>query len=527
MTIPGPPPTSSALTGPAQALLDAVSAISSDLDLSSVLTRIVTAATQLTDAEYGALGVLGSDGRLVEFLTTGIDEATRALIGDLPTGDGILGVIITEPEGLRLVDLAAHPRSVGFPANHPPMNSFLGMPVRIRGTVFGNLYLTEKRGGLPFTEQDEQLVEALAGTAGLVIDNARTYGLSERRRRWLEATAEIGVDTPADRCRAKTRSDKIVQTARAVSGARAAVLLATDAAAGDAVAADPDDLDLVRELVDRVRGAGARRVRAPAPAERSATSTRWSIPVRAHLAPVVALAALFDKSSPLNDASERELLAIFADQAALALDRGQAVTDRQELALISDRERIARDLHDVVIQQLFAAGLQLQGVASMVSNPEVARRIDETVASLDDTIKAIRGTIFELHNKQRSSLRSEIRALMRDYVPVLGFSPTVRTSGPIDTVVPGHVHDQVLAVLREAISNVARHALAESAEVEVFVSAHELVLRVADDGIGMPSDPHESGLRNARRRAADLGGVLEVLPGSGRGTTLVWRVPLD
>ena len=171
-----------------------MSAIASDLDLTSVLTRIVTAATQLTDAQYGALGVLGSDGRLVEFLTTGIDEATRALIGDLPTGDGILGVIITEPEGLRLVDLAAHPRSVGFPANHPPMNTFLGMPVRIRGTVFGNLYLTEKRGGLPFTEQDEQLTEALARTAGLVIDNARTYGLSERRRRWLEATAEIGVD---------------------------------------------------------------------------------------------------------------------------------------------------------------------------------------------------------------------------------------------------------------------------------------------------------------------------------------------
>jgi signal transduction histidine kinase len=525
VTSPGSTPTNPALTGPAQALLDAVSAIASDLDLASVLTRIVTAATELTDAEYGALGVLGSDGRLVEFLTTGIDEATRALIGDLPTGDGILGVIITEPEGLRLVDLAAHARSVGFPANHPPMNSFLGMPVRIRGTVFGNLYLTEKRGGLPFTEQDEQLVEALAGTAGLVIDNARTYGLSERRRRWLEATAEIGVDLQPP-VHSENALGKIVHTARAVSGARAAVLLASDAAAGDAVASDPADNDLVRELVDRVRDL---ELNASAPPHRLRIGDLDAvvIAVRAHLAPVVALAALFDKSSPLNDASERELLATFADQAALALDRGQAVADRQELALISDRERIARDLHDVVIQQLFAAGLQLQGVASMVSNPEAARRIDESVASLDGTIKAIRGTIFELHNKQRSSLRSEVRALMRDYVTVLGFSPTVRTSGPVDTAVPGHVHDQVLAVLREAISNVARHALAESAEVELFVSAHELVLRVADDGIGMPADPLESGLRNARRRAADLGGALEVLPGSGRGTTLVWRVPLD
>jgi signal transduction histidine kinase len=391
--------------------------------------------------------------------------------------------------------------------------------------VFGNLYLTEKRGGLPFTEQDEQLVEALAGTAGLVIDNARTYGLSERRRRWLEATAEIGIDLQPP-VHGENALGKIVHTALAVSGARAAVLLSTDAAAGDAVAADPADDDLVRELVDRVRDL---ELDASAPPHRLRIGDVDAvvIAVRAHLAPVAALAALFDRSSPLNDASERELLATFADQAALALDRGQAVTDRQELALISDRERIARDLHDVVIQQLFAAGLQLQGVASMVSDPEVARRIDETVSSLDDTIKAIRGTIFELQDKDRSSLRSEIRSLVRDYVAVLGFSPTVRISGPIDTVVPSHVHDQVLAVLREAISNVARHACAEHAEVEVLASAHELVLRVVDDGIGMPSDPRESGLRNARRRAADLGGLLEMLPGSVGGTALVWQVPLD
>jgi GAF domain-containing protein len=225
MTTPADPSGHPALTGPAQALLDAVTAISSDLDLASVLTRIVTAATQLTDAQYGALGVLGSDGRLVEFLTTGLDDETRALIGDLPQGDGILGVIISEPEGLRLVDLAAHPRSVGFPPHHPPMTTFLGMPVRIRGTVFGNLYLTEKRGGRQFTAEDEQLVEALARTAGLVIDNARAYGLSERRRRWLEATAEIGVDLQPP-VQLESALGRIVRTARIVSGARATVLLA-------------------------------------------------------------------------------------------------------------------------------------------------------------------------------------------------------------------------------------------------------------------------------------------------------------
>ena len=159
--------------GAAEALLEAVSAISSDLDLRSVLTRIVEAATKLTDARYGALGVIGADGSLVEFVTIGIDEETHRLIGDLPRGRGILGLLIHDPQGIRMAELAAHPASVGFPANHPPMDTFLGVPVRIRGTVFGNLYLTEKHGGAEFTEQDEQLVEALARAAGFVIENAR------------------------------------------------------------------------------------------------------------------------------------------------------------------------------------------------------------------------------------------------------------------------------------------------------------------------------------------------------------------
>jgi signal transduction histidine kinase len=525
VTTPGPASGHPALTGPAQALLDAVTAIASDLDLTSVLTRIVTAATELTDAQYGALGVLGSDGRLVEFLTTGIDDETRALIGELPHGEGILGVIIQDPEGLRLEDLSAHPRSVGFPPNHPPMTTFLGMPVRIRGTVFGNLYLTEKRGGKQFSEEDEQLVEALARTAGLVIDNARAYGLSERRRRWLEASAEIG-DELQPPVHLEGALAKIVHTARDVSGARATVLLSSESPDGDTVSADDGDHQLVRTLSRHVREGVELDGTSPPLLVRVDGHDAVVIPVRAHLAPVSALAALFDRSSPLHEASEREMLATFADQAALSLDRGQAVADRQQLALISDRERIARDLHDVVIQRLFASGLQLQGVAAIAPSPEVARRLDEAVSSLDDTIKAIRGTIFELQDKQQSSLRAEIRNLVREYVPVLGFSPLVRTTGPLDTAVPAAVADQLLPVLREAISNVARHALAQSAEVDVRVSAQELVLTVSDDGTGLPPDRTESGLRNARRRAVDLGGTLELGSGSPRGTTLVWRVPL-
>lgn len=513
------------LPAASQALLDAVTAISSDLDLRSVLTRIVEAATALTDARYGALGVIGADGTLTEFVTTGIDDRLHALIGDLPRGRGILGLLIREPEPIRLADLRDHPASVGFPEHHPPMGTFLGVPVRIRGTVFGNLYLTEKRGGGEFTEQDELLVEALARTAGLVVENARAYGLSERRRQWLEASADVAeaLQPPVQVERGLRR---ITVTARSVSGARAAAVLTADGS-GRTTACDPVDEALVSHALDEV----VAQVAAAGPRPDPATTTTDAgldavvIQLRAHLAPAGLLVALFDPGS--RDAEESELLASFADQAALSLDRAQAVTDREELAVISDRERIARDLHDVVIQRLFATGLQLQGVALLAGkDSDVATRLDAAVGALDDTIAAIRGTIFELQHRQGPSLRAEVRALVREYVPVLGFSPIVRTTGPVDTAVPAHVHQQLLPVLREAISNVARHALAESAEVEVVVTDAEVRLVVSDDGTGVAGDRVESGLRNARRRAADLGGHLEVSGNEPRGTVLTWRVPL-
>ena len=232
------------LDAAAEALLEAVTAISSDLDLRSVLTRIVEAATHLTESQYGALGVIGADGSLVEFVTTGIDAEQHRLIGDLPRGRGILGLLIREPEAIRLSELAAHPASVGFPANHPPMDTFLGVPVRIRGTVFGNLYLTEKRDGAEFSEKDEQLVEALARAAGFVIENARAYGLSERRRQWLEASAQL-TETLQPPIELQQARQAITEMVRSVSGARAAALLSQPDAADEesvlAVSCDPDD----------------------------------------------------------------------------------------------------------------------------------------------------------------------------------------------------------------------------------------------------------------------------------------------
>lgn len=507
----------------ARSLLEAVTAISSDLDLASVLTRIVEAATALTGARYGALGVIGGDGELVEFVTTGLDDRARALIGDLPRGRGILGVIIDDPSGLRLADLKAHPSSVGFPPNHPPMTSFLGMPVRIRGTVFGNLYLTEKSGGGPFTDADERLVEELARTAGFVISNARSFTLSERRRQWLEASAELAelLQPPVD---LGTALPQIVSTARRVSRARAVALWSSIGPEHDTVSVDPDaDPAALADVL-----AAARHEAAPAgPVVSDAAGVPLVVvPLRSHLAPVSALVAVTTPGSGLLDVQERDLLAGFADQVALSLDRTQALADRQEMALVSDRERIARDLHDIVIQRLFATGLQLQGVAAIAHDHAVGARLDRAVADLDDTIKAIRGTIFELHDRRGSSLRADVRSLVKEYVPVLGFTPVVRTSGPVDTVVPAALGSQLLAVLREAISNVARHALADGTEVDVVVTGDLLELRVADDGVGLPDDVSESGLRNVRRRAVDLGGTLEVATSGGRGTVLVWRVPL-
>ncbi len=513
------------LPGAAKALLDAVIAISSDLDLHSVLSRIVVSATELTGAGYGALGIIGDDGELADFITTGIDHHARELIGDLPRGRGILRLLIDEPHALRLDELGAHPASYGFPPHHPTMNTFLGVPVRIRGTVFGNLYLTEKADGLPFTQSDETLVTALASAAGFVIDNARAFGLSERRRQWLEASTELvhTLQPPVDLSDALAL---ITTSARSVSRAQAAAVVQVPEVGAPSVAAvDGPAADQIPTMLDAIAGGvgGARRTGV---VELSVGELRaLVIPMRAHLAAPCVLVALFDRAHRSYEHEERELLLWFADQAALALDRAQAVEDRAELAVISDRDRIARDLHDLVIQRLFATGLQLEGVRSLRDSAEVMGRIDKAVDALDLTITDIRSTIFDLQERRAGSLRAEIRALAQEYVPVLGYTPTVRTVGPIDTVVPDRICDELLPVLREAVSNIARHAHADRAEIEVRADAGEVVLLVTDDGVGLPEQRRESGLRNAHRRAVALGGSLEVTA-LERGTRFTWRAPL-
>ncbi len=512
----------------AQALLDAVMAISSDLDLHSVLDRIVEAACEITGARYGALGVLGHTGGLVDFVTKGIDEEAHRAIGELPRGHGILGLLIDHPQPLRLEHLHDHPKSYGFPPNHPPMDSFLGVPVRIRGTVFGNLYLTEKAGGEAFTEHDEQLVEALAKTAGFVIENARAYAQSERRRQWLEASARI-VEALQPPIRIEDAMRHIAIGARRASGALAVGVVQGAGRPFTVVASDGSESvqvgPLVEALGDQIEHAEVEGAMVVVP--RGAERVVVLVPLRAHVAANGVLLVALEAGRAGLEAEEAELLASFADQASLALDRAQALSDRQELMLVADRDRIARDLHDLVIQRLFATGLQLQGARRIALSNEVKERLDSAVAELDVTIRDIRSTIFELQHSHELSLRADVRGVVKEYVPVLGFAPLVRTTGPLDTAVSRKLGEQLLAVLREALSNIARHSEASAAVVEVSAEAGVLVLEVTDNGKGLPAERHESGLRNVRRRALEHGGDVRLLAEEPHGTRVEWRVPLE
>jgi signal transduction histidine kinase len=512
------------------ALLDAIVAISSDLDLHSVLDRIIVAACQITGAQYGAIGVIGQGGgELVDFVTHGLTHEQQAAIGELPRGHGILGLLIQHPHPLRLKNLHDHPQSYGFPPNHPPMESFLGVPVRIRGTVFGNLYLTEKPGGEEFTDVDEVLVEALASAAGFVIENAQTFARSERRRQWLEATAGVteALQPPVQLDEALRQ---IVVGARRVSGAGVVALLETRERGRGVVAADGPAATRVGQLVERLaddltEAETSKELVLVHAGSRRGVGTTVLVPLRAHLAPAGVLLVALDTRAAL-DPDELDLLSAFADQASLALDRAQALVDREELLLVADRDRIARDLHDLVIQRLFATGLQLQGAIRYAVSEDVKERLQRAVVDLDMTIRDIRSTIFELQHSSAHSLRADVRAVVKEYVPVLGFAPLVRTTGPVDSVVPEPLADQLLAVLREALSNVARHADAEAAVVELDASDGRLVLRVTDNGKGLPAERNESGLRNVRRRATEHGGTVQMLPEEPHGTRVEWVVPL-
>jgi signal transduction histidine kinase len=523
------------------ALLDAVVGVGSDLDLRSTLYRIVLAACRLAGARYGALGVIGPDRRLVEFITDGIDVDVHRQIGDLPIGRGVLGLLIDEPKPIRLRDIAEHPRSFGFPKHHPVMRSFLGVPIRIRDQVYGNLYLTEKRDADEFTEDDEETMTALAVAAGVAIDNARLYAAAGHRQRWLEATAEITnvLLGEVDRTAALRL---VARRAREVSGAETVLVLlhepATDQLRVEVCEPDqPRVPGMQLPVGDTVLG-HALADGETVIVDSLARASDWTVPVStgpALIAPLAAsgtvlglLIAAHAVDGPQFDSAEDiSLMSTFAGQAALALERARAQDERELLVVLADRERIARDLHDVVIQRLFATGLQLQSEARLAGRPEVGKRINTAVDDLDATIRDIRSAIFELRTPVNAALRADIRATVDAAAASLGFRPELRLDGPIDSAVPEDIRPDLLAVLREALSNAVRHARASAVKVRVEAGAGGLRLSVTDDGVGIAEPFDErSGLANMRQRATGHGGTLAVTPGPGGGTRVEWSVPL-
>jgi len=527
-----------------QHLLDAFLTVSTGLDLPSTLRRIVEAACDLVDAQYGALGVLrqGGDG-LAAFIHVGVSEELAARMGHLPEGKGVLGQLISEPYPLRIVDLATHPSSVGFPPHHPPMKSFLGVPVLVRGEVFGNLYMTEKRHG-QFTAEDEAVLTALAGAAGIAIDNAHLYEESEVRRRWLAAIADV---------RALLLEAPSAEAAMALIAARIADLTEADGSwllvgpepgTGAYTIAAQSGEGLPDLTTERLRAAESPLLQAAEETggvvtldlssvayESRTPHVDWgpslAIPLTgAHIERFVIVASRRAGAQPF-DSVVGPLVTAFADQATAALDMAARQRLARQLDVYEDRDRIARDLHDHVIQRVFASGLALQAVLPRVGDPQARERIQTVVGQLDDTVRDIRTTIFDLHGADALDSGGSLRRRVLDIVTesAVGLDPTVRISGAVDSLVTGDLAVDVEAVVREAVSNAARHSGGAHVTLTLDVS-DTVIVEVVDDGRGFDVKAARSGLRNLQQRAEMRGGEASIEPLPEGGTRLRWCAPL-
>jgi signal transduction histidine kinase len=527
-----------------QDLLDAFLSVSAGLDLDTTLRQIVETATGLVDAQYGALGVLAPGGGLGAFITVGIDDDLAAWMGHLPEGKGVLGQLITDPRPLRISDLGAHPSSVGFPANHPPMRSFLGVPVLVRGEVFGNLYITEKRGG-HFTAEDEAVLTALAGAAGIAIDNARLYEQGEVRRRWLSAVADVRSTLLGDRS-PDAALQVVVDRVVALTGAEAAWLLSGPDPPGTyQVQAQSGSLDLVDVTGSRLRmedvpplqavvaaGSVATLDMAGLPSDGLNARVPWGpvigVPLRSTDAQAAVVIAARRGGSRPFDPDLGPLISEFADQVALALDMAARQRIARQLDVYEDRDRIARDLHDHVIQRLFAAGLSLQAAATRVRDEPVRQRLCQVVDQLDETVRDIRTTIFDLHTTDGADHDDSLRRRVLDIVTSAAeptMQPTVRMSGAVDSLVTGSLASDVEAVVREGVTNAARHSGGRHVTVTLDV-ADDVVVEVLDDGTGIADTVARSGLGNLARRAEARGGSASVQRVAEGGTRLRWQAPL-
>ncbi|WP_262412301.1 GAF domain-containing protein [Streptomyces fungicidicus] len=530
--------------------------VGSGTELHQTLAKLCETAAELGGARYAAIGVVAEDGQgLSDFVHHGVDDATARAIGHLPDGHrGLLGALIHDPRPLRLADLATDPRSCGFPPHHPPMRSFLGVPIRVGEEIFGNLYLAEKEGGADFTEEDLQILRVLATEAGIAIGNARLHEASKQRERWIDGSVAVTTSllSGSDADEALT---VVAEQARHLADARAGfVLLPTEEGGMEVVAASsredeprgamglviPADSALVRELL-----AGR-----PVLVDDATSDPRVRTEVGTGFGPSMMLPLVSDDRvlgalvTPRSvgarhfTETERTLATQFATQAALALRMAEAQRDRERLAVLEDRDRIARDLHDLVIQRLFATGMMLETAQRRSDAPGVREKLGKAVDELDVTIQEIRTAIFALQQGPADAptgLRTRVlREINLAAVP-LGFTPAHRFLGPVDTLVGETTGKNLVAALREALSNAFRHSGA--GRIEVVVEAGRALpdgtpgvrLTVADDGVGIAAGGRRSGLRNLGRRAESLGGSSWYGPGIGEGgggTSVVWEAAL-
>lgn len=530
-------------------LIDAMLAVSAGLDLQATLHTIVRTATELVHARYGALGIRGdgSDGRhdIVDFVAVGMDEAEREAIGRTPQGRGVLGVLLDDPAPIRLADIRTHPASAGFPPGHPQMRTFLGVPVRIRDEIYGNLYLAEKSGGVPFSEDDEVLVEALAAAAGIAVDNARLYEHSRTRQSWIEATRDVATemlagDEPArafrliaDRVLGLTAADAVVVAVPAAPGTGSAELVVAETAGDPELTAPIELISLCDNPIgDTYADRNARRLD-DCPSLAMTAGPTMLLPLRTtgniggaagDTAAGVVVVLRHHGGRRFTD-DQLAMAAVFADQATLAWQLANSQRQMRELDVLAERDRIARDLHDHVIQRLFAVGLSLQGAITRAVIPEVRRRLADTVDELQNVIGDIRTTIFDLHGGANGTtrLRQRITEAVNSF-DRSGVRTSVTFIGPLSVVEPV-VADHAEAVVREAVSNAVRHAGAGNVTVTVRVE-DDFSIEVVDDGRGMPNVVTPGGLANLRARAGEVGGEMGICDAPTGGTVLRWTAPL-
>ncbi|MFG1644122.1 GAF domain-containing protein [Amycolatopsis sp. NPDC049252] len=522
-----------ATQGRLRALLRAHAMVASDLSLQVVLQHIVTAARELVESRYAALGVIGEHGLLDEFVHTGMDAELIERIGDLPRGRGILGLLTRRPEPIRLTDLNSHPDAAGFPPNHPPMDSFLGVPVRIRDRIFGNLYLTGSVNG-EFSAEDEQLAVALAATAGVAIDNARRFDESERRRTWLTASTEITQrlfagddDHPLD---------LVLRHAQdGASADFATLVLVTDAGRLEVTAAIGVLAEHVLGTVADLDGSLAGQVvrsGIPRLTDDYSAAGFAELPVRLGSVVVVPLSAgervmgalSVGRLAGRRGFTEADMghLAGFASHAGVAIELQRARADQQAVRIVDEHDRIGSSLNEHVSGKLHAVATGLQGLASASTRPAVRDRLTSYIAVLDDTIGRIQATVYDLDPRSygTENLRERLLTVIDTAGSVLGFDVETSFVGSL-AAVPLSIIDDAVAIVEDALSVITRQADATAVEIQISILSELLTVDVVDNG-GKPAAAATPA--SSRRRCGT--GTLGRSTGTDGSTRLTWTVPV-